>query len=182
MSKEKKYPKDYDLCKCGKYKTIISKTCIKCTAEGQIQYFTIKDAMNSRRHGQSAKFNIIRGRARNMYKHITSCQFCGYNKHVEVCHIKPIHTFSEDTLISVVNDPSNILVLCRNCHWEFDHKEKKKKPRKQRPRKVEWPTKEELEKLLTEKPTTQIAASYGVSETAVRKWIKRYGIIKPKKK
>jgi len=183
MSEEKKYPKYYDLCECGKYKTIISKLCIKCINNGQIKYLTIKDAMVSALHGQSAKFNVIRGRARSMYKHIKTCQSCGYDKHVEICHIKPIHKFSEDTLISVVNDPSNILVLCRNCHWEHDHKkEKKVKPKKPRPRKVEWPTKEQLEKLLSEKPTTHIAASYGVSEAAVRKWIKKYGIIKPKRK
>jgi len=180
MSEEKKYPKYYDLCECGKHKTIKSKLCLKCIHDGQIKYLTIKDAMVSALHGQSAKFNVIRGRARSMYKHIKDCQFCGYNKHIEVCHIKPIYKFSEDTLISVVNDPSNILVLCRNCHWEHDHKKKKKaKPKKPRHRKVEWPTKQCLEKLLWEKPTTQIAKQYGVSDKAVEKWTKKYNLAKP---
>lgn len=154
---------------------------MKCINKGQIKYLTIKDCMVSARHGQSAKFNIIRGRARNMYKHIKSCQFCGYSNHVEVCHIKPIHEFSEDTLISVVNDPSNILILCPNCHWEHDHskKEKKIKTRKLRPRKVKWPTKESLEKLLWKKPTTQIAKQYKVSDKAVAKWAKKYNLKKP---
>lgn len=183
MSKENKYPNDYNLCACGKYKTIKSNQCIKCTNNAQIQYLTIKDAMVSARHGQSAKFNIIRGRARSMYKHIKNCQHCGYSKHVEVCHIKPIHAFPEDTLISIVNAPNNILILCRNCHWEFDHdqKPKKEKYKKPRPRKVEWPSKENLESLLNTKTITSIGLDYGVSEAAVRKWIKKYNIVRPQK-
>ena len=50
------------------------------------------------------------------------CMKCGYDKHVEVCHIKPIRQFSEDTLLSVINDKTNLLLLCPNCHWEYDNK------------------------------------------------------------
>lgn len=46
-------------------------------------------------------------------------------------------------------------------------------------KKVEWPTKEELLKLIWEKPTTQIAKDYGVSDVAVGKWCKKYNIDKP---
>lgn len=182
MSKAHKYPNDYDLCSCGKYKTIKSKYCIKCSTDSQIEYHTISDVIHSARHGQSAKFNIVRGRARNQYKNIKVCQFCGYDKHVEVCHIKPIHSFSLDTLISVVNAPDNILILCPNCHWEFDKKNRKPKTqpiKKSRPRKVEWPTKEELKKLLWQKPTLQIAKQYKVSDKSVEKWAKKYNLSKP---
>ena len=41
---------------------------------------------------------------------------------IEVCHIKPIRQFSEDTLLSVINDKTNLLLLCPNCHWEYDNK------------------------------------------------------------
>jgi hypothetical protein len=50
------------------------------------------------------------------------CQNCGYSKHIELCHIKAVSDFSKDTQLSIVNHPDNILVLCRNCHWEFDNK------------------------------------------------------------
>lgn len=50
------------------------------------------------------------------------CQHCGYNKHIEYCHIKPLSEFPEDVPVSIISDPSNILILCRNCHWELDHK------------------------------------------------------------
>jgi len=46
-------------------------------------------------------------------------------------------------------------------------------------RKVIRPSKEELEKLLWEKPTTQIAEQFGVSDKAIEKWSKNYGINKP---
>jgi hypothetical protein len=38
------------------------------------------------------------------------------------------------------------------------------------------PSKEELEKLIWEKPFTKIGEQYGVSDNAVRKWCKNYGI------
>lgn len=42
--------------------------------------------------------------------------------------------------------------------------------------KVKHPTKEELEKLVWEKPILEIARNLGVSDNAVRMWCKRYGI------
>jgi hypothetical protein len=46
-------------------------------------------------------------------------------------------------------------------------------------RKVERPSKEELEKMVWAKPTAQIARDFGVSDKAVEKWCKTYGIEKP---
>lgn len=43
-------------------------------------------------------------------------------------------------------------------------------------RKVKWPSKEELIKLLLEKPLTRIGEQFGVSDNAVRGWRKYYGI------
>ncbi len=40
-------------------------------------------------------------------------------------------------------------------------------------------SKEDLEKLLWEKPTTHIAKDFGVSDNAVAKWAKNYGLKKP---
>lgn len=45
------------------------------------------------------------------------------SKHIEVCHIRPIADYPPDTLLSVINDTSNLIGLCPNCHWEFDHKQ-----------------------------------------------------------
>ena len=64
----------------------------------------------------------IRGFARFWNRALTKhgCKICGYDKHVEVCHIKPVSSFPDSALLGEVNAPENILILCRNCHWEFD--------------------------------------------------------------
>lgn len=66
----------------------------------------------------------IRNFARNRLKHlvVSPCFNCGYDKHVELCHIKALASFDDSELISVVNAESNVMPLCRNCHWEFDNK------------------------------------------------------------
>lgn len=46
-------------------------------------------------------------------------------------------------------------------------------------RKSERPSKEELKKLLWEIPTQRLAEKYGVSDVAISKWAKSYGIDKP---
>ena len=46
-------------------------------------------------------------------------------------------------------------------------------------RKVERPSKEDLERLLWEKPTAQLAIDFGVSDKAIEKWAKLYGLTKP---
>ncbi len=47
------------------------------------------------------------------------------------------------------------------------------------PRKVARPTVEELQEMLWTHPTTHIAQQYGVTDNAVAKWAKTYGIAKP---
>lgn len=51
----------------------------------------------------------------------SGCLICGYTKHVELAHIKPITSFPNTATLGEVNAASNNLPLCRNCHWEFDH-------------------------------------------------------------
>lgn len=65
----------------------------------------------------------IRNFARSWLSHLTKlpCAKCGYNLHVELCHIKPISSFPDDALVSEVNSERNVIQLCRNCHWEFDN-------------------------------------------------------------
>jgi hypothetical protein len=50
-----------------------------------------------------------------------SCYRCGYSKHFEVCHVRAIQEFPDDTPMFIVNSLENLIALCQNCHWEFDH-------------------------------------------------------------
>jgi hypothetical protein len=52
---------------------------------------------------------------------VNSCRNCGYSKHVEVCHIKPVSHFLSTATLAEINTISNLVVLCPNCHWELDH-------------------------------------------------------------
>ena len=65
----------------------------------------------------------IRGFARSWFKDLKSlpCANCGYCKHVELCHIKPISSFDQNDKIKDINCRENIIQLCPNCHWEFDN-------------------------------------------------------------
>jgi hypothetical protein len=49
------------------------------------------------------------------------CRVCGYDKHVEVCHIKSVSSFGENYLITEINSFENLIGLCPNHHWEYDN-------------------------------------------------------------
>lgn len=49
------------------------------------------------------------------------CARCGYALHVELAHIVPLSSFSDDDYLAYANGPSNVIQLCRNCNWELDH-------------------------------------------------------------
>lgn len=53
-------------------------------------------------------------------KMLDKCQICGYTKHVEVHHKKAINSFPPTAFISEINSLDNLMVLCPNCHWEYD--------------------------------------------------------------
>lgn len=70
------------------------------------------------------KHSTIRKHARKKFLKIHSqgfCQSCGYSKHIEICHKKPIRDWCVTSLLSEVNSIDNLIALCPNCHWEFDH-------------------------------------------------------------
>jgi predicted restriction endonuclease len=49
------------------------------------------------------------------------CAVCGYDKHVEICHVREIATFPPETPVREINDLTNLVALCPNHHWELDH-------------------------------------------------------------
>jgi 5-methylcytosine-specific restriction endonuclease McrA len=62
---------------------------------------------------------LIRQQAKRVFCP-TVCEKCGYDLHVEVCHIKSISSFPMDTPVSLINSLDNLVGLCPNCHWELD--------------------------------------------------------------
>lgn len=71
----------------------------------------------------SWKHSLVRVLNREWNKGMTvlPCANCGYSKHVELCHRRAVSDFPDSALLGEVNSPDNVVQLCRNCHWEFDH-------------------------------------------------------------
>lgn len=56
-------------------------------------------------------------KVRNLHLKIEEyCQCCGRHKELEVHHIIPWHLSHELRV-----DPSNLITLCRDCHFRFGH-------------------------------------------------------------
>lgn len=105
---------------CGKQLGHVrSLRCNSCHQVGRLDDRTLGEMVYYQHHKSSA-FALVRSRARYAFPKCP-CEKCGYTKHTEVCHIRPVRDFPLDTKVSVVNARSNLLRLCPNCHWEMDH-------------------------------------------------------------
>ncbi len=119
-SKPKRKAKMTSCISCGRTTVRRRRLCDECT----VPDMSLQEAMYTK-HGPASASALVRSRARSVARDLERvCANCGYTKHVEVCHIKPISSFSLDTKLSVINDMSNLVLLCPNCHWEFDHPSK----------------------------------------------------------
>lgn len=90
-----------------------------------INSLTKKELFSQRKNWQSAR-SSIRNHAEHIYKSsnkLKVCIVCGYSKHYEVSHLKSVSSFSDDTLISEINNIDNLIALCPTHHWEYDHNE-----------------------------------------------------------
>ena len=120
------------------------------------------------------------------------CEMCGLEKWLEenipleLDHIDSNH-FN--------NSIENLQIICANCHAIVTKKRqkdksvcyksekrariKREKIKIVRPTKIQWPSDEELKRLVWEMPTTALAKHLGVSDNAVGKRCKKLGITKP---
>ena len=82
-----------------------------------------REKLNSRGRHKSWVHAEIRSMARIQHRSVRKigCMKCGYSKHVEVCHVVQLSEWPDETPIAVINSNENIVILCPNCHWEFDH-------------------------------------------------------------
>lgn len=116
--KPKRIAKVRNCLRCGCQVPKSRTVCEDCLHPKDI---TLGEAIYTKHH-QSSAFALVRSRARVVVKGWEkTCKHCGYSKHVEVCHIKAISEYPLDTKLSVINNPANLLLLCPNCHWEFDN-------------------------------------------------------------
>lgn len=83
---------------------------------------SIKQVAKEKGIHPSWAFSEVRSNCRAKNGHRPKrCEVCGYETHIEYCHIKAVSTWPDTATMDEVNDPSNVVILCRNHHWEFDH-------------------------------------------------------------
>lgn len=72
---------------------------------------------------QSARSKIQRIARKTYFEYnpAPKCVICGYDKHVEVAHIKAVSEFSDNSTLREINSISNLIGLCPNHHWEYDN-------------------------------------------------------------
>jgi 5-methylcytosine-specific restriction endonuclease McrA len=106
---------------CGVVIARTSKTCVKHQTRkvSVIGSVTKGELFSKRKNWQSAR-TAIRNHAKQIFTP-SVCTFCGYDKYVEICHIKPVSSFPDSATLDEINSPDNLLGLCPNCHWEFDN-------------------------------------------------------------
>jgi hypothetical protein len=101
--------------------------CLNCFQNNKIKNTCLKTKkqMTNLSYDVSNKYEKIRQHAKRYAKQnnwiINSCEKCGYDKHVELCHVKPIYSFTDNSIIEEINGRQNIIFLCPNCHWELDN-------------------------------------------------------------
>ena len=49
------------------------------------------------------------------------CAHCGYARHVETVHLRPIADFPSDATLAAIDNPANLAYLCPNHRWEYEH-------------------------------------------------------------
>lgn len=120
-AKPKRMKKVYLCQTCGIPITRRATFCHSCKIQ-KGDDMTLQNAIYHTHHKSSA-YALVRTRARAIAKlnNMNSCSKCGYSRHVEIAHIKPISSYPLDTMVSIVNAIDNLLALCPNCHWDFDH-------------------------------------------------------------
>lgn len=183
------------------------RTLQKRLQEDNIDYSHIKLGLNSNKNKKIPKVKIPLSEILTENSHysrrslkkrllqdgllVNQCYICGqlpeWNGKPLILQLDHINGISND------NRLENLRILCPHCHSQTEtfagKRFKKITPSEINPnwrqnprinnRKVERPTKEELEKLLWKLPITKIAKQFSVSDKAVAKWAKSYELIKP---
>ena len=97
--------------------------CKKCHEQlRRLDQKTLQEATLGRT--DATRYTGVRSHARTVYAasgRPKQCAVCGYDKHVEICHIREISAFPPETPVTVVNDLANLVALCPNHHWELDN-------------------------------------------------------------
>lgn len=113
-------PKKVSTCICGSVIPSRRKLCDQCKIDQLASSKTLEFFHSKKK--DASRYSLIRYHAKKVTSNRPQqCEICGYSKHVETCHKKEIQFFPLSALISEINHPDNLSLLCPTHHWEMDH-------------------------------------------------------------
>lgn len=98
--------------------------CRKCATTFARLGDLSKEEIKSKTTGYQSYRTTIRRNSYLVMEQSTTkkeCAICGYDIHVEICHIKSVSSFNSSAKLSEINDINNLIYLCPNHHYEFDN-------------------------------------------------------------
>jgi hypothetical protein len=107
------------------------------------------------------------------------CHNCHSEVHGENIKIKIPKGYYDKCNLKLKELNNHFKNTCVNCGTEIDYKATRCKDchvNNVRSRRLNKPSKEDLEVLIYNKPFTEIGRMYGVSDNTIRKWCKAYGL------
>ena len=121
---------------CSKPIHYSSKMCSKCYSISRAKQGGHKTLSEFKKISASKnRYQGVRNHAHLIVKinnlKTNKCLFCSYSNHLDLCHIKDIGSFKDDTKLKIINDPSNLVFLCPNHHWDLDHNKLSTKEKQQ---------------------------------------------------
>lgn len=122
----KRVAKTFPCAGCGKdMGRARSERCLECRTAFQDEKVGAQTLQELRSSYSISQYHAkIRGYSRAAYSRSGRsmvCQACGYDVHVDVCHIEELKSFPPTATIAEVNAIDNLVALCRNHHWELDN-------------------------------------------------------------
>lgn len=96
---------------------------LKIKTSTDISVLTKKELFESKQNWFLSRAAIVKN-ARFVFdsnKKERKCAICGYDKHIEIAHIKSVASFDEYATIGEINSVDNLIALCPNHHWEYDN-------------------------------------------------------------
>jgi len=106
---------------CGNIISYQSITCRPCLMKRRTEIALNRTIGEVKLENKSLRWtDHVRSFARKLHQ-FDKCEICGYDKHVQVAHIKSVSSFPDSSTIREVNSRDNVRGLCPNHHWEFDN-------------------------------------------------------------
>lgn len=83
-----------------------------------ILFKTKGELLSSRKNYQSYRSSIRKHAELTYFRStkVKKCAICGYDKHIEIAHIKSVAEFDDSATIAEINSIDNLIALCPNHH------------------------------------------------------------------